>query len=250
MTTETTSNNLNPSQNQDPSTDPSKLQNDLASLNKRYNDTRSYTAKQLNDKDTVIADLQAKLTEAERNKLPSTDEDLANFAKEHPDSFNNMLTMAGKASLETRQEIRKEIELLRNAQSELTSQQHNQALKEALPDLADVKKSDDFQTWLKDQSPVAQKALSGDKDVTIQDTKLYLDYYKNHRDSKILQEQEAKQMKQDQITNSMPIESDSSVQTEGTGTHFTMAQINNMSDAEFRENLAKIKEQDNKGLIQ
>ena len=120
---------------------------------KRHGDLRSYTSRQINEKDAQIAALEAekKALEREKTKLPTNKDEAENWIKEYPDLARVLSTL-----IETQTEHIKDD--VKTTRQELEAERINMAKEKALnavikshPDFLELINQSDFKEWVEKQ---------------------------------------------------------------------------------------------------
>jgi alkylhydroperoxidase/carboxymuconolactone decarboxylase family protein YurZ len=119
---------------------------------KRYDDLKKHYDSKL---DEFKAREQELLEEAARNrptyKAPKSAEDLERFAKEYPDVYEVVETVSHLQAEEKTKVLEERLETLQNREKELIRKDAEKRLMDNHPDFEDIRNSDDFHEWAKQQ---------------------------------------------------------------------------------------------------
>lgn len=216
---------------------------------KRLRDTQSYSARQLNEKDSEIERLNKRLSELEQTQLPQEEGDLLALKKENPRLYNAVMTAAAKASVSERGNFKKEFENLNKLMSKKNEAETFRQVLFVHSDADEIRRSADFSDWLMKQSNLVQKAFSGKEEADADDFILYIDKFK--RDTKYKNPNATRASnKKKQADDSIGISSKSnSVPDEDDGEYIKESDIKNMADADWIKNRDKIQKMANEGKI-
>ena len=92
-------------------------------------------------------------------KLPRTDEDLENWAKEYPDVAAIVETIAMKKAKEQSDAINEKLKQIDELNAQNAKEKAEVELLRIHPDFADIRESDDFHQWAEEQPQWVQNAL-------------------------------------------------------------------------------------------
>lgn len=128
---------------------------------KRYGDLRRHAQKQQADLQKQIDDLKSQLEMSTKKqiKLPKTEEELAEWAKEYPDVAKIVETIAIKKAKEQSSALEERMKKIDNMQYEAQKQKAEAELMRLHPDFDEIRDTDDFHTWVEDQPKWVQQAL-------------------------------------------------------------------------------------------
>ena len=119
---------------------------------KRYDDLKKHYDSKLNEFKTREQEL---LDEAAKNrptyKAPKSAEDLEQFAKEYPDVYEVVETVSHLQAEEKTKVLEERLEKLQEREKELIRKDAEKRLLEKHPDFEDIRNSDDFHGWAKEQ---------------------------------------------------------------------------------------------------
>ncbi len=128
---------------------------------KRYSDLRRHQQKQAEDFKKELEDLKRQLGDATKKefKLPKSDEDIEEWAKEYPDVAAIVETIAMKKAREQSTELEERIKAIDDMQTSATKEKAEVELLKLHPDFGDIRDSDDFHDWADEQPKWVQDAL-------------------------------------------------------------------------------------------
>jgi hypothetical protein len=119
---------------------------------KRYDDLKKHYDSKLNEFKSREQEL---LDEATSNrpayKAPKSPEELERFRSEYPDVYEVVETVAHMESESKAKVLEERLSKLQERETELVRQSAEQRLMERHPDFEDIRNSDDFHGWAKDQ---------------------------------------------------------------------------------------------------
>ena len=128
---------------------------------KRYSDLRRHQQKQAEEFKAELETLKRQLSEATKKemKLPKSDEDISEWAKEYPDVAAIVETIAAKKAREQSEDIAKRIKEIDERDANSVKEKAELELLRIHPDFVDIRESDDFHDWAEDQPQWVQNAL-------------------------------------------------------------------------------------------
>ncbi len=119
---------------------------------KRYDDLKRHYDSKLNEFKSREEEL---LEEATKNrtdyKAPKTEEELEEFKNSYPDVYEVVETVAHMQSESKAKVLEERLSKLQEREAEISQQEAEKRLKEKHPDFDDVRNSDDFHGWAKEQ---------------------------------------------------------------------------------------------------
>jgi len=125
---------------------------------KRYDDLKRHYDSKLNEFKSREQEL---LEEATKNKAdyqaPKTEEELEQFKKDYPDVFEVVETVAHMQSESKAKVLEERLSKLQEREQQIVQQEAEKRLMERHPDFDDIRNSDDFHTWAKEQPSSIQK---------------------------------------------------------------------------------------------
>jgi len=125
---------------------------------KRYDDLKKHYDSKLNEFKSREQEL---MDEATSNRpayqTPKSPEELEKFREEYPDVYEVVETVAHMQSESKAKVLEERLSKLQERETELIRQSAEERLMERHPDFEDIKNSDDFHTWAKEQPSDIQK---------------------------------------------------------------------------------------------
>ena len=119
---------------------------------KRYDDLKKHYDSKLNEFKSREQEL---LEEATKNRTeyqaPKTEEELEQFKTQYPDVYEVVETVAHMQSESKAKVLEERLSKLQEREAEISQQEAEKRLKERHPDFDDVRNSDDFHGWAKEQ---------------------------------------------------------------------------------------------------
>ena len=119
---------------------------------KRYDDLKKHYDSKLNEFKSREQEL---LDEATKNrqdyKAPKSPEELEKFKEEYPDVYEVVETVSHLQSEEKSKDLREKLEKLQTREQELVRKDAEKRLMDKHPDFEDIRNSDDFHGWAKEQ---------------------------------------------------------------------------------------------------
>ena len=128
---------------------------------KRYSDLRRHQQKQVEEFKTELAELKRQLSDATKKemRLPKSDEDIEEWAKEYPDVAAIVETIAMKKASEQSSALEDRIKAIDEMQLSATKEKAEAELMRLHPDFDDIRDSDEFHEWADSQPKWVQDAL-------------------------------------------------------------------------------------------
>ena len=128
---------------------------------KRYGDLRRHTQEKEREFQKQLNDLKEQLDKATKKemKLPKSDEDISEWAKEYPDVAAIVETIAAKKAREQSEDLAKRIKEIDERDANSVKEKAELELLRIHPDFVDIRESDDFHDWAEDQPQWVQNAL-------------------------------------------------------------------------------------------
>ena len=128
---------------------------------KRYSDLRRHQQQQAEELKKQIAELRNQLDTATKKemKLPKSDEDIEEWAKEYPDVAAIVETIAMKKASEQSSALEERIKAIDEMQLSATKEKAEAALMQMHPDFDEIRDSDEFHQWAESQPKWVQDAL-------------------------------------------------------------------------------------------
>jgi len=119
---------------------------------KRYDDLKKHYDSKLNEFKSREQEL---LEEAAQNrqsyKAPKSPEELEKFKTEYPDVYEVVETVSHLQSEEQSKDLKEKIQRLQERETELVRKDAEKRLTDKHPDFEDIRNSDDFHDWAKEQ---------------------------------------------------------------------------------------------------
>ena len=119
---------------------------------KRYDDLKKHYDSKLNEFKSREQEL---LEQAAENRpsyvAPKSPEDLEKFREEYPDVYEVVETVSHLQSEEKSKDLREKLERLQSREQELIRKDAEKRLMDKHPDFEDIRNSDDFHGWAKEQ---------------------------------------------------------------------------------------------------
>ena len=132
---------------------------------KRYDDLKKHYDSKLNEFKSREQEL---LEEATKNrteyKTPKSAEELEEFKKEYPDVYEVVETVAHLQSESKAKVLEERLSQLQQREQEISQRDALKRLGEKHPDFEDIKNSDTFQDWTKEQPASIQQWITGNTD--------------------------------------------------------------------------------------
>ena len=124
---------------------------------KRYDDLKKHYDSKLNEFKSREQEL---IEEATKNrteyKAPKTEEELEDFKNQYPDVYEVVETVAHMQSETKAKVLEERLSKLQERENQLVRQDAEKRLMERHPDFEDIRNSDDFHGWAKEQPKVIQ----------------------------------------------------------------------------------------------
>ena len=119
---------------------------------KRYDDLKKHYDSKLNEFKSREQEL---IEEATQNRTeyqaPKTEEELEQFKQQYPDVYEVVETVAHMQSESKAKVLEERLSKLQAREAEINQQEAEKRLKERHPDFDDIRNSDDFHDWAKEQ---------------------------------------------------------------------------------------------------
>ena len=132
---------------------------------KRYDDLKKHYDSKLNEFKVREQEL---INEATKNrteyKAPKSEEELEEFKNNYPDVYEVVETVAHMQSETKAKVLEERLSKLQEREQQLIRQDAEKRLVEKHPDFEDIKNSDDFHTWAKEQPDSIQKWIYSNAD--------------------------------------------------------------------------------------
>ena len=120
---------------------------------KRYGDLRRHSQKMQHDMQTQLDSMKAQLekTAAKEMKLPSSEEDLAQWVQAYPDVAKIVETIAMKKAKEQSQDIEERLKRIDELEKSALAEKAEAELVRLHPDFTQIKQDDEFHDWVEQQ---------------------------------------------------------------------------------------------------
>jgi len=128
---------------------------------KRYGDLRRHSQEKEREFQKQLDDLKVQLEKATKKeiKLPKSEAEIEEWAKEYPDVAGIVETIAIKKAKEQSDALEKRIKEIDELNAKTTKDRAEVELLKIHPDFADIRESDDFHEWADEQPKWVQDAL-------------------------------------------------------------------------------------------
>ena len=123
---------------------------------KRYDDLKRHYDSKLNEFKTREEELLSQVKQPEY-KAPKTEEELEKFKNDYPDVYEVVETVAHLQSESKAKVLEERLSKLQQREQELIRKDAEKRLMERHPDFQDIRNSDDFHSWAKEQPESIQK---------------------------------------------------------------------------------------------
>jgi len=149
---------------------------------KRYGDLRRHTQQKEKDFQSQIDELKKQLSDATKKemKLPKSDEDIEQWAKDYPDVAAIVETIAMKKASEQAKILEERIKSIDELGATAAKEKAEAELLNIHPDFVDIRESDDFHNWAEVQPKWVQNALY-ENDTDALSAARAIDLYKNDK---------------------------------------------------------------------
>ena len=207
---------------------------------KRYGDLRRHSQEKEKQFQKQLDDLKAQLEKATKKeiKLPKTEEEIEEWAKEYPDVAGIVETIAIKKAKEQSDALELRIKEIDELNARTTKERAEVELLRIHPDFAEIRESDDFHEWADEQPKWVQDALYENSE-DARSAARAIDLYKSDRNigkkEKVDSGKEAAKAVETKTQKSIP-------DTEGKNTIIKESDVQNMSAEEYEKNSDTIME--------
>ena len=125
---------------------------------KRYDDLKTHYDSKLNEFKVREQELLEKVAEnSPKYKAPKSEEDLEKFKQDYPDVYEVVETVAHLRSSEQTKDLEDRLSKIQEREAELIAKQAHSKLLENHPDFEDIRNSEEFHSWAKEQPQSIQK---------------------------------------------------------------------------------------------
>lgn len=141
--------------------DDSNLPPEESTFKKRYGDLRRHSQKQQAELQKQIDDLRTQLEQSTKKqiKLPKTEAELEEWAKEYPDVAKIVETIAIKKAKEQSSELEERMKKIDQMQYQASKEKAEAELMRIHPDFDTIRDTDEFHEWVEQQPKWVQQAL-------------------------------------------------------------------------------------------
>ena len=131
------------------------------SFKKRYGDLRRYSQKQLDEMQKKVDELTSQLNSATKQqmRLPKTQEEIDAWAKQYPDVYKLVKTIAIQQAKEQTTGIEERLKKIDEMERSAAREKAEAELMRLHPDFDDIRDQDEFHEWVEDQPAWVQQAL-------------------------------------------------------------------------------------------
>jgi hypothetical protein len=128
---------------------------------KRYGDLRRYMQQTVESKDKELEELRSLVREKEKEefKLPTSEEEIEEWASKYPQVAKIVDSIAQKRAREASQEVEQSMSDLRKMKSQLEREKAEHELKRLHPDFDNIRSQKQFHNWVEQQPTYIQDAL-------------------------------------------------------------------------------------------
>ena len=205
------------------------LSGEEKSFKKRYGDLRRHTQKKEKEWEEKLEALQ-KTTARQGLVPPKSDQDIDEWAKEHPDVASIVETIAAKKAQEMFSKAEIRLQELDDAQAEVTRSKAETKIKETHADFDELRESDKFHDWADEQPKWVRDALYENSDDPASVVRV-IDLYKI--DNGLTNND--KKTKRKAAASTVTKRSKTEVDVEDANNVITESQVAKMSAKEFEE---------------
>jgi len=128
---------------------------------KRYGDLRRHMQEKEKEFQEQLNELKSQLSDATKKemKLPKSDEDIEQWAKDYPDVAAIVETIAMKKAREQASELEERMKAIDDMQLSAKKEKAEAELMRLHPDFDEIRDSDDFHEWAEEQPKWVQESL-------------------------------------------------------------------------------------------
>lgn len=145
----------------DEDTGDSALSAEERTFKKRYGDLRRYSQQKQLELENKINQLSEQLSSATKQemKLPKSEEELNAWAKQYPDVYRIVETIAIKKAQEQQSSLEDRLKKVDEMERRTAREKAEVELLQLHPDFNDIRDQDEFHDWVEDQPKWVQQAL-------------------------------------------------------------------------------------------
>ena len=208
---------------------------------KRYGDLRRHTQQKEKDFQSQIDELRKQLSDATKKemKLPKSDEDIEQWAKDYPDVAAIVETIAMKKASEQAKILEERIKSIDELGATAAKEKAEAELLNIHPDFVDIRESDDFHNWAEVQPKWVQNALY-ENDTDALSAARAIDLYKN--DKNIGKQEKPKSTGKEAAKAVKTTSGTSEPQTSDSKSYIKESDVQKMSGTEYEKNSDMIME--------
>lgn len=205
---------------------------------KRYSDLRSHSQKEKNNWETEknklierMSSLEAQLLEASKKKLeyPKTDEEIQEWVEKYPDVAGILKTIVMKEVQKDREEVDRQFASIAAEKRQIELNRAYEKLITAHPDFEEIKTTDEFQEWIREQPEAIIDSLYSDTKIDAKAAIRTVDLFKLDMTKK-------KKGKDDTRNDAARLVRTPSVETPDNGKpKFTQSMLRHMSQRDFEK---------------
>ena len=132
---------------------------------KRYDDLKKHYDSKLNEFKSREQELLEEVTKNKQNyKAPKTEEELEQFKKEYPDVYEVVETVAHMQSESKSKILEERLQKMQEREQQMLQKEAEKRLLDRHPDFEDIRNSDDFHSWAKEQPTSIQDWIYNNAD--------------------------------------------------------------------------------------
>lgn len=208
------------------------------SFKKRYGDLRRHSQQQQATLQKQIDELKEQLTKSTENqiKLPTSEEDLAEWTKQFPEVAKIVETIALKKAREQTAELDKRLRDIDEKEVLNAKEKAEIELLRLHPDFEKIRDTDDFHNWADEQPSWVQKALY-ENDTDAKSAARAIDLYKIDRNIKKTKPEKEDNSAARSVNTRSGRSAPADVDQEGV---FTESQVAKMSSREYEAKMTDI----------
>jgi len=206
---------------------------------KRYGDLRKHSQETKQSLEKQVNDLRKQLDKSTKQeiKLPKSDDDIDAWAAQYPDVAAIVETIAIKKAREQSKDLEDRVKEIDAMRETATKEKAEVELLKIHPDFSEIRDSDDFHDWAKEQPKWVQDALY-ENDDDARSAARAIDLYKidnNISTKKSSNNKDAARSVNSKQTRNAP-------ETDRTGSSFKESQVAKMTPQEYEKNADVIME--------
>lgn len=205
------------------------------SFKKRYGDLRRHTQKQQIEMQKQIDDLKASLeqTASQQIKLPKSEDELEQWAREFPEVAKIVETIAMKKAKEQSAALEERFKALDQREAETAKEKAEAELMRLHPDFDKIREQDEFHDWVEAQPKWVQSALYENENDAISAARA-IDLYK--ADKGITTSKRTRKSDDKDAASSVTSSRKTGLDASNEQGTFTESQVERMSAVEYERN--------------